>query len=44
MCCHTMLSRHGTPGTYLALGWVGLVFAQMLGTLIACVGWWALKR
>jgi hypothetical protein len=39
-----LLSRPGTPGIYFALGWVGLVFAQMLGTLIARVGWWASKR
>lgn len=39
-----LLSRRGTPGVYFALGWVGLVFAQLLGTLIARVGWWASKR
>ena len=34
----------GTPGVYLALGWVGLVFAQLLSTLVARAGWWAAKR
>ena len=39
-----LLRRPGTPGIYFALGWVGLVFAQLLGTLIARIGWWASKR
>jgi hypothetical protein len=38
------LGGRGTPGAYFALGWVGLVFAQILGALIARVGWWASKR
>lgn len=36
--------RRGTPGVYFALGWVGLVFAQLLGSLMARAGWWAAKR
>jgi hypothetical protein len=36
--------RRGTPGAYFALGWVGLVFAQLLCTLVARIGWWASKR
>jgi hypothetical protein len=36
--------RRGTPGVYFALGWVALVFAQLLGSLIARAGWWAAKR
>jgi hypothetical protein len=34
----------GTPGAYFALGWVGLVFAQLISTLVARAGWWAAKR
>jgi hypothetical protein len=37
-------SRRGTPGVYFALGWVGLVLAQLLSTLVARAGWWAMKR
>ena len=44
----TFLAEHlrhrGTPGAYFALGWVGLVLAQLLGTLVARGGWWAMKR
>ena len=39
-----LVGRRGAPGAYFAMGWVGLVFAQMLGSLIARVGWWAAKR
>lgn len=39
-----LMGRRGTPGVYFALGWVGLVFAQLLSSLIARVGWWAAKR
>ena len=39
-----LLNGRGTPGAYFALGWVGLVFVQILGTLIARAGWWASKR
>lgn len=39
-----LLHRPATPGIYFALGWVGLVFAQLLCTLIARVAWWASKR
>ena len=34
----------GTPGAYFAMGWAGLVLAQLLGSLIASAGWWATKR
>jgi hypothetical protein len=34
----------GTPGVYFALGWVGLVIAQLLCSLVARAGWWAAKR
>lgn len=36
--------RRGTPGVYFALGWIGLVLAQLLGSLMARAGWWAAKR
>ena len=36
--------RRSTPGVYFALGWVGLVLAQLLGSLVARVGWWAANR
>jgi uncharacterized membrane protein len=36
--------RRGTPGVYFALGWVWLVLAQVLGSLLARAGWWAVKR
>ena len=39
-----VLGRRGTPGAYFALGWVGLVLAQLLGSLLARLGWWAAKR
>lgn len=35
----THLVRHGTPGAFFAMGWVGLVLAQLLGTLIAALVW-----
>ncbi len=38
------LRRPGTPGAYFALGWGGLVVAQLLSTLFVRVGWWAMKR
>jgi hypothetical protein len=38
------LGRRGTPGAFFALGWVGLVIAQLLSTLVARAGWWATKR
>ncbi|HTZ80499.1 MAG TPA: hypothetical protein VMC10_21500 [Stellaceae bacterium] len=34
----------GTPGAYFALGWIGLVFAQLLGSLIASGVWRARMR
>lgn len=40
----TYLTARRTPGVYFALGWVGLVFAQLLCTLVARAGWWVAKR
>jgi hypothetical protein len=34
----------GTPGVFFALGWAGLVLAQLLSTLVARVGWLLAKR
>jgi hypothetical protein len=39
-----LMGRRGTPGVYFALGWGGLVLAQLLGSLVARAGWWAAKR
>jgi hypothetical protein len=39
-----LMGRRGTPGAYFALGWVGLVFAQLLSTLVARAGWLAAKH
>jgi hypothetical protein len=39
-----LMGRRGTPGVYFALGWVGLVFAQLLSSVVARAGWWAAKR
>jgi len=39
-----LLGARGTPGAYFALGWIGLVFAQILGSLVARAGRWAMKR
>ncbi len=39
-----LLGHPGTPGTYFAMGWAGLVVAQLLGTLIAAVVWRARMR
>jgi hypothetical protein len=36
--------RRGTPGAFFALGWGGLVIAQLLCALVARAGWWATKR
>jgi hypothetical protein len=38
------MGGRGTPGAYFALGWVGLVLAQLLASLVARVGWWVAKR
>ncbi|WP_127903002.1 hypothetical protein [Solirhodobacter olei] len=40
----TQLVHRHTPGIYFALGWVGLVFAQLLSSLVARAWWWAAKR
>ncbi len=34
----------GTPGAYFAMGWIGLVVAQLLGSLIASAVWRARMR
>jgi hypothetical protein len=39
-----LMGRRGTPGVYFALGWVGLVVAQLLLSLVARAGWWVAKR
>src|ERR1700756_283418 len=39
-----LMGRRGTPGVYFALGWAGLVLAQLLSSMIARAGWWAAKR
>jgi len=39
-----LLGVRGTPGAYFAMGWVGLGFAQLLGSLVARAGWWATKH
>lgn len=39
-----LLGARGTPGAYFAMGWVGLVLAQLLGALVARAGWWARTR
>jgi len=41
---HLIAPGRGTPGAYFAMGWAGLVFAQLLGSLIARAGWWVAKR
>ena len=38
-----LVARH-TPGVYFAMGWIGLVFAQLFGSLIASAVWWARMR
>jgi hypothetical protein len=38
------MGRRGTPGVYFALGWVGLVLAQLLASMVARAGWWMAKR
>ena len=40
----THLIKRDTPGAFFALGWVGLVFAQLLCSLVARAGWWVAKR
>jgi hypothetical protein len=39
-----LMARRGTPGVYFALGWVGLVLAQLLCSSAARAGWWWSKR
>jgi hypothetical protein len=38
------MGHRGTPGVYFALGWAGLVLAQLLCSLVARAGWWVSKR
>lgn len=39
-----LLGRRGTPGAFLGLGWVGLVIAQLLSSLVARVAQRLAKR
>ena len=39
-----LIGNRGTPGAFFAMGWVGLVLAQLLGTLIAAIVWRARMR
>ena len=34
-----LLGGRGRPGAYFAMGWIGLVFTQLLGSLIASAVW-----
>ncbi|HUO13166.1 MAG TPA: hypothetical protein VMU37_10475 [Caulobacteraceae bacterium] len=38
------LIKRDTPGAFFALGWAGLVFAQLLCSLVARAAWWWAKR
>jgi hypothetical protein len=38
-----VLGQRGTPGAFFALGWAGLLLAQLLGSLLARAGQWATK-
>jgi hypothetical protein len=39
-----LVGARGTAGAYFAMGWIGLVLAQLLGAAIASALWWARKR
>lgn len=39
-----MLGHRGSPGAFFALGWMGLVLAQLIGSLLARAGWWVRKH
>jgi hypothetical protein len=39
-----ILGRRGTPGAFFALGWIGLVFVQMIASSLARAGLWATTR
>ena len=39
-----VLGSRGTPGAFLGLGWVGLVIAQLLSSLVARVAQRLAKR
>ncbi len=39
-----LVGGRGTPGAYFAMGWIGLVIAQLLGSLIASAVWRARMR
>jgi hypothetical protein len=39
-----LVGVRSAPGAYFAMGWIGLVVAQLLGSLIASAAWWARKR
>ena len=34
-----LIGNRGTPGAFFAMGWVGLVLTQLLGSLIAAIVW-----
>lgn len=39
-----LVGDRGTPGAYFAMGWIGLVVVQLLGSLIASAVWRARMR
>ena len=39
-----LIGRRGTPGAYFALGWLALILAQLLSSLVARAGWWVAKH
>jgi hypothetical protein len=38
------LAWHGQPGVYVALGWISLALAEVLGFLLVWAGWWWARR
>jgi hypothetical protein len=39
-----LIGDRGTPGAFFAMGWIGLVFAQLLGSAVAAIVWRARMR
>ena len=39
-----VMGSRGTPGAFFALGWIGLVFVQMIASSLARAGLWATTR
>jgi len=39
-----LAGSRGSPGADFAMGWIALLIAQLLGSLIARAGWWLTKR